>query len=148
MPMLYDDNEVHFLKRVIPGDWKIIKAWLGNNEICVMISPNGKNFSSLDKAMAYVKNQRQQSRRRAGKENENQMLFGTYEDEESPMELPEAVKHRRRTMAERNPIRNLRQRILEKEFVENGPEGEATKRYQKYLDKKKRQLKMAALRDC
>ena len=105
MPMLYDANEVHFLKRVIPGDWKIIKAWLGNNEICVMISPDGKKFSSLDKAMAYVKKQRQQSRRRAGKENENQMLFGTYE--ESPMELPEAVKHKRRTMAERNPIRNL-----------------------------------------
>ena len=146
MPMLYDDNEVHLLKREFPGDWKIIKAWLGNNEICVMISPDGKKFSSLDKVMAYVKKQRQQSRRRAGKENENQMLFGTYE--ESPMELPEAVKHKRRTMAERNPIRNLRQRILEKEFVENGPEEETTKRYQKYLDKKKRQLKMAALRGC
>ena len=144
--MLYDDNEVHFLKQVIPEDWKIIKAWLGNNEIFVMISPDGKKFSSLDKAMAYVKKQRQQSRRRAGKENENQMLFRTYE--ESPLELPEAVKHRRRTMAERNPIRNLRQKVLEKEFVENGPEGETTKRYQKYLDKKKRQLKLAALRGC
>ena len=144
--MLYDANELHFLKRVIPGDWKIIKAWLGKNEICVMISPDGKKFSSFDKVRAYVKKQRQQSRRRAGKENENQMLSRTYE--ESPMEIPEAVKHRRRTMAERNPIRNLRQRILEKEFVENGPEGEATKRYQKYLNKKKRQLKMAALRDC
>ena len=65
MPMLYDDNEVHFLKQVIPEDWKIIKAWLGNNEICVMISPDGKNFTSFDKAMAYVKKQRQQSRRRA-----------------------------------------------------------------------------------
>ena len=146
--MLYDANEVHFLKRVIPapGDWKIIKAWLGNNEICVMISPDGKTFSSLDKAMAYVKKQRQQSRRREGKEKENQMLFGTYE--ESPMELPEAVKHWRRTRAEWNPIRNLRQRILEKEFVENGPEEETTKRYQKYLDKKKRQIKLAALRGC
>ena len=144
MPMLYDANEVHFLKRVIPGDWKIIKAWLENNEICVMISPDGKKFTSFDKAMAYVEKQRQQSRRRTGKENENQMLFGTYE--ESPIELPEAVKHRRRTMAERDPIRNLRQIILEREFVENGPEEETPKRYQKYLDKKKRQLKLAALR--
>ena len=144
--MLYDDNEVHLLKRVIPGDWKIIKAWLGNNEICVMISPDGKKFSSLDKVRVYLKKQRQQSRKRAGKENENQMLFGTYE--ESPMELPEAVKHRRRTRAEMNPIRNLRQRILEKEFVENGPEEETAKRYQKYLDKKKRALMMAALKGC
>ena len=146
MPMLYDDNEVHFLKRVIPEDWKIIKAWLGNNKICVMISPDGKNFSSLDKAMAYVKKQRQQSRKRAGKENENQMLSRTYE--ESPLELPEAIQHRRRTRAERNPMRNLRQRTLEKEFVEKGPEGEKAKRYQKYLDKKKRALMMAALKGC
>ena len=69
----------------------------------------------------------------------------TYE-QESPIELPEAVKHRRRTMAKRDPIRNLRQIILEREFVENGPEEETAKRYQKYLDKKKRQLKLAALR--
>ena len=146
MPLLYDENEIHILKRAIPGDWKIIKAWFGNNEICVMISPDGKNFTSYDKAMAYVEKQRQQSRKRAGKENENQMLSRTYE--ESPLELPEAIQHKRRTMAKRSPIRNLRKIILEKEFVEKGPEGEKAKRIQKYLDKKERARKIAALKGC
>ena len=140
MPMLYDDNEVYFLKRAIPRDWKVIKAWLGNNEICVMISPDGKKFSSLAKVRDFLK--KQKLCRRLGKENN--MLSISYEEEETALELSESAKYRRRHMAERNPLRNLRQRTLEKVFVKNAPEGEITRRYQKYLDKKKKAFKKAA----
>ena len=122
MPMLFDDNEVYFLKRAIPRDWKVIKAWLGNNEICVMISPDGKKFSSLAKVRDFLK--KQKLSRRAGKEN--QMMWRSDEDEDTPLELSESAKYRRRHMAERNPLRNLRQRTLEKVFVKNAPEGEIT----------------------
>ena len=140
MPMFYDDNEVYFLKRAIPRDWKVIKAWLGNNEICVMISPDGKKFSSLAKVRDFLK--KQKLSRRAGKEN--QMMWRSDEEEETALELSESAKYRRRHMAEKNPLRNLRQRTLEKVFVKNAPEGEITRRYQKYLDKKKRAHKKAS----
>ena len=141
MPMMQIQSEVDFLSQVLPKDWRVIKAWHGYNEITVMISPEGKKFDTLEGANDYMEEQRKKTKCRRIKEKE--ILRRLFEAEDTPLAMSEAAKYKRKHMARKNPFRNLRQRTLEKNHVQSSSLEETTLKYQKYLAKKKRELKKA-----
>ena len=129
-------SEEYFLSQVLPKGWKVIRARHGYNEITLMISPDGKKFDTLEKANDYLEEQRNKKQ-----SSKNEMLRRLFEAEDTPLAMSESAIYKRKYMARKSPFRNLRQRTLEKNHVHNASQEETTIKYQKYLAKKKRELK-------
>ena len=64
-----------------------------------------------------------------------------FESENTPLALSESAKFKRKFMANKNPFRNLLKRTLEKNHVINVSQEQTSINYQKYLIKRKRNLK-------
>ena len=129
-------SEEYFLSQVLPKDWKVIRARHGYNEITLMISPDGKKFDTLEKANDYMEEQKTKKTSIKG-----EMFRRLFEAEDTPLAISESARYRRKYMARKNPFRNLRQRTLEKNHVQHASQGETTIKYQKYLAKKKKEVR-------
>merc|ERR1712243_208240 len=55
-------NEIDFLKNILPKDWKVINvnAKVGKTTLILIISPEGKRFTSLEAAHEYLENEREE----------------------------------------------------------------------------------------
>ena len=124
------------MSQVLPKGWKVIRARHGYNEITLMISPDGKKFDTLEKANDYMEEQK--NKKQSWK---SEMFRRLFEAEDTPLAISESARYRRKYMAKKNPFRNLRLRTLEKNHSQSASQGETTIQYQKYLAKKKRELK-------
>ena len=136
MPMMQIPTEVYFLSKVLPKDWKVIKARHGKQEISLMISPDGKKFDSLEKANDYLEELKNKKQSRRG-----ELLRRLFEAEDTPLALSESAQYKRKYMANKSPFRNLRKRTLEKNHIMNASQEQTTINYQKYLTKRKKMLK-------
>ena len=53
-------NEIDFLKNILPKDWKVIhaNARVGKSSFILIISPEGKRFTSLEAAHEFMENEK------------------------------------------------------------------------------------------
>ena len=131
-------SEEMFLSKILPVGWKVIRARYGKVMISLIISPEGKRFDTLQKAHDFIIEEKDKVQKVSRKEEVMKRLF---DSENTPLALSESAKFKRKFMANKNPFRNLLKRTLEKNHVINVSQEQTSINYQKYLIKRKRNLK-------
>ena len=131
-------SEEMFLSKILPVGWKVIRARYGKVMISLIISPEGKRFDTLQKAHDFIIEEKDKAQKVSRKEEIMKKLF---DSENTPLALSESAKFKRKFMANKNPFRNLLKRTLEKNHVINVSQEQTSINYQKYLIKRKRNLK-------
>ena len=131
-------TEEMFLSKILPVGWRVIRARYGKVMISLVISPEGKRFDNLQKAHDFIIEEKDKANKVSRKEEIMKRLF---ESENTPLALSESAKFKRKFMANKNPFRNLLKRTLEKNHVINVSQEQTSINYQKYLIKRKRNLK-------
>ena len=133
-------SEEEFLSKILPVGWKVIRARYGKMMISLIISPEGKRFDTLQKAHDFIieEKDKDKSQKVSRKEEIMKRLF---DSENTPLALSESAKFKRKFMANKNPFRNLLKRTLEKNHVINVSQEQTSINYQKYLIKRKKNLK-------
>ena len=131
-------SEEMFLSKILPVGWKVIRARYGKVMISLIISPEGKRFDTLQKAHDFIIEEKDKAQIVSRKEEIMKKLF---DSENTPLALSESAKFKRKFMANKNPFRNLLKRTLEKNHVINVSQEQTSINYQKYLIKRKRNLK-------
>ena len=134
----FTPEEEAFLENVLPKGWKAIKARLGTKIVSILISPEGKRFETLQQAHEYIEEEKQKK-----VSKKEQLLKELFDAEQTPWALQENAKLRRKLMAQKRSSKNLLQKTLEKNHVLNASQEQSSINYQKYLSKKKRNLKRA-----
>ena len=134
----FTPEEEAFLENVLPKGWKAIKARLGTKIVSILISPEGKRFETLQQAHEYIEEEKQKK-----VSKKEQLLKELFDAEQTPWALQENAKLRRKLMAQKRSFKNLLQKTLEKNHVLNASQEQTSINYQKYLSKKKRNLKRA-----
>ena len=106
-------SRVDRFKRDLPSNWRVIKVWDDDGvRSFQFISPSGKVFTSLERAQKFV----DQQNNKESKEKINEILSTFFAADGSPI-LSEFARKKRKSMAEKNPARNLRQRICENNLI-------------------------------